>query len=69
MIVTFNKGSAPSKNHDTTACPHSWNATVFFSYKETKPFLSTPPITLSEDISKSSISTYPLLYLAAKMAA
>ena len=49
MIVTFKSGSAPSKNQDTTAWPHSWYATVFFSSVDTKPFRSTPPITLSED--------------------
>lgn len=29
MIVTFNKGDAPSKNQDTTAWPLSWTATIF----------------------------------------
>ena len=51
--ITFNRGSACSRNHPTTACPASWYATVFFSSGwSTFVFFSKPATTRSIAASK-----------------
>lgn len=69
MIVSFSNGSAPLRNHDTTAWPDSWTETTFFSYFVMMLFLSTPPMILSVAISRSWESTLDFPFRAAKMAA
>lgn len=69
MIVSFNNGSAPFKNQETTAWPDSWTETTFFYSLVMILFLYTPPMILSVAISRSWESTYDLPFLAAKMAA
>jgi len=69
IIVNFNNGIPVSKNQLTTACPLSCTATIFFSYYVNIDFFSTPAITLSVAISKSSLSTYSLFLRLAWIAA
>ena len=53
LFITFNRGSACSRNHPTTACPASWYATVFFSSGwSTFVFFSKPATTRSIAASK-----------------
>ena len=48
MMVIFNKGDAPYKNHDVTACPHSWYATFLFSFSSSLNDCSIPASTRSD---------------------
>ncbi len=69
MIVIFNKGEAPSKNQDATACPHSWYATFLFYFVSSVNDCYKPAKTLSLADSKSYGSTNLWFFLTAKIAA